>query len=271
MNMPTPEHPCVHLERQGALAFITLNRPQTRNSFDLTMALALRDVVRDLIANPPRVVVLRSSSAHFMVGGDVRHFDALLEVSKAVCAEELDQMISAVNEVVIGLTQLPCPVLGLINGSAAGFGLSLAVACDLIVAAEDASFLMAYSAIGATPDGGGTWHLPRHVGLHRAMAIALLNPKLDAYQAKYIGLVAEVVPSEELQTAGLAIAQRLADGPAAAQAGIKCLMREGLGRDLATSLEVEKAKFIEMSATPDFLEGVSAFCQRRKASFGTAN
>lgn len=263
-----PEHPFVHLERQKSLAFITLNKPQTRNSFDRDMGIALRDVVRDLIANPPRVVVLRSSSAHFMAGGDVRHFDTLLEGPKAACAAELDYLISAVHEAIIGLTRLPCPVVGLINGSAAGFGLSLILACDLIVAAEDALFVMAYSSIGATPDGGGTWHLPRYVGLHRAMTIALLNPQLDAHQAKDIGLVTEVVPSVELQKAGLAIAQRLAAGPAAAQAGIKRLLREGLDRDLATALEVEKTTFIEMSATPDFREGVSAFCQRRKASFG---
>jgi 2-(1,2-epoxy-1,2-dihydrophenyl)acetyl-CoA isomerase len=270
MTTPTPERPCVHLERQGALCFITLDRPEARNSFDLTMGLALRDVVRAIAANPPRVVVLRSSSAHFMVGGDVRRFDTLLKVSKTACAEELEQLLSAVHEAVIGLTQLPCPVLGLISGSAAGFGLSLAVACDLLVAAEDASFFMAYTAIGATSDGGGTWHLPRHVGLHRAMAIALLNPKLDASQAKDIGLVAEVVPTDELQSAGLAIAHRLANGPAEAQAGIKRLMRDGLDYDLETALEAEKAKFIEMSATSDFHEGVSAFCQRRKASFGAS-
>lgn len=271
MNTPAPERLFVHLERQGTLAFITLDRPETRNSFDLSMGLALRDVVRTLITNPPRVVVLRSSGAHFMAGGDVHHFDTLLKVSKTACAEGLEQLISAVNEAVIGLTQLPCPVLGLISGSAAGFGLSLALACDLLVAAEDASFLMAYSAIGATPDGGATWHLPRHVGLHRAMAIALLNPKLDARQAKEIGLVAEVVPSDELQTAGLAMAQRLANGPAAAQAGIKRLMRDGLDYGLKTALEAEKATFIEMSSTADFSEGVSAFCQRRKATFDSSN
>jgi 2-(1,2-epoxy-1,2-dihydrophenyl)acetyl-CoA isomerase len=271
MNISKPEQtdtPCVHLERRGGLSFITLDRPATRNSCDLTMGLALRDAVRALVANPPWVVVLRSSSAHFMVGGDVHHFDELLGVSKAACAEELDQLISAVNEAVIGLTELPCPVLGLISGSAAGFGMSLAMACDILVASEDANFVLAYSAIGATPDGGATWHLTRHIGLLRAMAIALLNPKIDAAQAKDIGLIAEVVPGGKLQEAGLAMAQRLANGAASAQAGIKRLLREGLNTDLQTALEAEKKSFIEMSATSDFAEGVSAFCQRRKASFG---
>ncbi|NBA97613.1 enoyl-CoA hydratase/isomerase family protein [Pseudomonas sp. R5(2019)] len=273
MSISKPElidTPGVHLERQGALCFITLDRPATRNSFDLAMGLALRDAVRALVANPPRVVVLRSSSEHFMVGGDVHHFDALLNVSKAACAQELEQLISAVNEAVIGLTSLPCPVLGLISGSAAGFGMSLALACDILIAAENANFILAYSAIGATPDGGGTWHLARHLGLHRAMAIALLNSKVDATQARDIGLVAEVVETCELQLAGQVMAQRLANGAASAQAGIKRLLREGLNTDLRTALEAEKKSFIEMSATADFAEGVSAFCQRRKARFGVS-
>ncbi|WP_455883476.1 enoyl-CoA hydratase/isomerase family protein [Pseudomonas putida] len=260
----------VQVERQGLIGFITLNRPETGNSVDLGMGLALRDAVRSLVVNPPSVVVLRSSGAHFMVGGDVRRFEALLNVSNAACADELETLISAVNEAVTGLTQLPCPVLALINGAAAGFGLSLALACDILVAADDASFLMAYSAIGATPDGGATWHLPRQVGLHRAMAIALLNPKLSAADAKAAGLVTEVVPRDELHTAGLAIAQRLADGPAAAHAGIKRLLRSGLDATLETALAAEKATFVTVSASADFAEGVAAFCQRRKTQFGAS-
>lgn len=267
--MKVAENAGVKLEREGAMCFITLDRPQTGNCVDLAMGLALRDALRLLIAEPPRVVVLRSSGAHFMVGGDVRRFEALLAASRGACAEELDALIDAVNEAVMGLTQLPCPVLGLISGAAAGFGLSLALACDLLVAAEDASFLMAYSAIGATPDGGVTWHLPRHVGLHRALAIALLNPKLTAHDAKAAGLVVDVVPSEQLQSCGLAIAQRLAAGPAAAQAGIKHLLRNGLNLALGTALEAEKDTFVKMSTTADFAEGVAAFCQRRKAQFDT--
>ncbi|MEX5502222.1 enoyl-CoA hydratase-related protein [Pseudomonas putida] len=257
----------VHVEYQQGIAFINLDRPATRNSFDLSMGIALRDCVRSLVAQPPRVVVLRSSGEHFMVGGDVRHFQTLLADSKAACAEELALLIGAVNEAVIGLTELPCPVLGLVNGSVAGFGLSLAVACDLLIAAEDAQFLLAYGAIGATPDGGASWHLPRHVGLHRALAMALLNTKMDAHQAKALGLVVQVVPPSDLPTAGLAIANRLASGPAAAHAGVKRLLREGLQADLGASLEAEKALFIALSSTEDFAEGVNAFCQRRSAKF----
>jgi 2-(1,2-epoxy-1,2-dihydrophenyl)acetyl-CoA isomerase len=266
MPEPTPGT-SVRLEREGGLAFITLDRPHARNALDLEMGLALRDAVRALAAVPPRVLVLRSGGAHFMVGGDVRRFATLLDQSQVVCAEEIGQLIDAVHEAVTGLTRLPCPVLGLVGGSAAGFGVSLAMACDLLVAADDASFVLAYGAIGATPDGGASWHLPRRVGLQRALAIALLDPRLDAAQAREIGLVAEVVPAPQLAEAGLALARRLAAGPAAAQAGIKRLLREGLDTDLAAALDAERASFIAMSATPDFAEGVRAFCERRPAHF----
>ena len=266
--MPDPiRGDCVRLEREGGLAFITLDRPQARNALDLAMGLGLRDAVRELAAAPPRVLVLRSSGAHFMVGGDVRRFDALLGESQAACTDEIGRLIDAVHEAVTGLTRLPCPVLGLAGGSVAGFGLALAMACDLLVAADDARLVLAYGAIGATPDGGASWQLPRRVGLQRALAIALLDPQLDAVQAREIGLVAEVVPAAQLAEAGLALARRLAAGPAAAQAGIKRLLRAGLDTDLATALDAEKASFLALSATPDFAEGVRAFCERRPARF----
>lgn len=257
----------IHVEYQQGIAFINLDRPATRNSFDLSMGVALRDCVRSLVARPPRVVVLRSTSEHFMVGGDVRHFQTLLDESKAACAAELELLIDAVNEAVIGLTELPCPVLGLVNGSVAGFGLSLALACDILIAAEDAQLLLAYGAIGATPDGGASWHLTRHLGLHRALAMALLHTKLDAHQAHAFGLVVQVVPPAGLPAAGLELAKRLASGAAGAQAGVKRLLRDGLQTDLSGTLEAEKAQFVALSATDDFAEGVNAFCQRRSANF----
>ncbi|MGQ5490353.1 enoyl-CoA hydratase/isomerase family protein [Thauera sp. AutoDN2] len=265
MSDSTAADSSVRLEREGGIAFITLDRPASRNSLDLAMGLALRDAVRALQAEPPRAVVLRSSGAHFMVGGDVRRFDALLQDSQQECAEEIGCLIDAVHEAVAGLTRLPCPVIGLVAGSAAGFGMSLAIACDILVAADDARFVFAYSAIGTTPDGGASWHLSRRVGLQRALAIALLNPQIDAAQAKDIGLVAEVVPVAQLQDSGLAMARRLADGPAAAQAGIKRLLRSGLNSDFAGALDAEKASFLAMSANADFGEGVRAFCERRPA------
>lgn len=269
MSDTTPETPVIHLDVNDKIAVITLNRPAARNSLDLAMGLALRDAVAALQGRDVRAVVICSSGQHFMVGGDVKRFDALLQQSVSACTAEVDELITAVHQAVLGLVRLPCPVLGLINGSAAGFGMSLALACDLLLAADNARFVMAYGALGATPDGGATWHLSRRIGVQRAMAMALLNTQIDAEQARQLGLVMDVVPLSELQSQGMALAQRLASGPAQAQAGVKRLLHQGMQSDLETALDAERASFLALTETADFAEGVRAFCERRPPRFGT--
>ena len=267
--MPDLQPAGVRLEREGAIARIVLDRPAARNALDLPMARGLRDAVAAVAADPAvRAVLIESSGAHFMVGGDVHRFNALLADGPAACRDEIDQIIGAVHEAIAGIAALPCPVIGLAGGSVAGFGFSLAMACDLLVAAEDARFVLAYGAIGTTPDGGSTWHLPRLLGLRRALAAALLNKPIDANEALALGLACEVVPPAELATAGRALAGRLAAGPAAAQAGIKRLLRAALGSDLPTALAAERESFLEMVVQADFAEGVGAFAARRPARFG---
>ncbi|MDH0646966.1 enoyl-CoA hydratase-related protein [Pseudomonas sp. GD03858] len=259
----------VHVERSDGIALLTLDQPDRRNSFDQAMAVALRDAVRALASDLPRVLVLRSAGEHFSVGGDVRYFQQLLQAPRALRDEGVARLVGSVNEAVLALTELPCPVLGLLDGAVAGFGLSLALACDLLIASEDTRLIFAYGGIGITPDGGGSWHLPRHVGLHRALALALLNRPLSAHQAHAWGVLAEVVERERLQAAGLVMARDLAAGSATAQAATKRLLRSALGRDLASSLDAERALFVALAAGDDFAEGVDAFCQRRPASFNS--
>ncbi|MEZ5628909.1 MAG: enoyl-CoA hydratase-related protein [Rhodocyclaceae bacterium] len=270
--MSEPSAPTVRLHRDGAIATLTLDRPAARNALDLPMACALRDAAAAVAADPAvRVLRIDSSSAHFMVGGDVHRFNALLDDGPAACREEVDQIITAVHAAIRTLVALPCPVIGLAGGSVAGFGFSLAMACDLLVAADDARFVLAYSAIGTTPDGGSTWHLPRLLGLRRAMAVALLNTPIDAREALALGLVCEVVPAAELAAAGQRLAERLAAGPAGAQAGIKQLLRAALDRDLPGALDAEHARFLDSVMQPDFAEGVRAFAARRPARFGAGD
>jgi 2-(1,2-epoxy-1,2-dihydrophenyl)acetyl-CoA isomerase len=258
----------VQLEYRAGIAWLTLDRPGQRNSFDLAMAQALADGVAQLAAEPPRVVVLRSRGGHFSVGGDIHHFQALLDGSQQDQVAGVTQLLGAVNEAVLGLTRLPCPVLGLLEGAVAGFGLSLALACDLLIASENARLVLAYGGIGISPDGGGSWHLPRQLGLHRALAMALLDTPLTAAEAQRLGLVVQVVAPGELAAAGQAMAQRLACGSGAAQAASKRLLREGLERDLGAGLQAEQALFTQLSTQADFAEGVAAFRARRTPCFG---
>ena len=172
--MSEPTASTVRLSHDGAIATLTLHRPAARNALDLPMACALRDAVDAVAADPRvRVVLIESSGAHFMVGGDVHRFNALLGGDAQACRDEVDQIIIAVHAAIRALTALPSPVIGLTGGAVAGFGFSLAMACDLLVAADDVRFVLAYSAIGATLDGGASWHLPRLLGLRRALAAAL--------------------------------------------------------------------------------------------------
>lgn len=260
--------PLLIVQRQGAVASIILNRPASRNSVDLPMAEALRLAVNQTCSDASiHVVVLRSSSEHFMAGGDVHRFSSLLERQDRG-REEIEKIIAAVNDVALVLTQSSSIVVGLLGGSVAGVGCSLAMACDIVIAAEDTRFLLAYNALGATPDGGATWLLPRLIGMQRALAMLLLNQSMDAHQAQAVGLVTEVVAADQLQVYGDQLAQRLAAGPVHAQARSKALIRNSLDCDLETALAREKSMFLASLTTADFTEGVQAFVKRRKPVFG---
>ena len=165
------------------------------------------------------------------------------------------------------MARLDKPVLGAINGVAAGAGMSLALATDLAVAAESATFVMAYTGIGASPDGSSTYYLPRMLGMRLALELALLNRPVKAPEALELGLVNRVVPDEELDAAASELAARLAEGPTLAYARTRRLIRQSLSRDLSTQLDDEGEAIIAMAGTADFREGVSAFVDKRKPRF----
>ena len=165
------------------------------------------------------------------------------------------------------IRRLPKPVIGSINGVAAGGGFSLALACDLRIASEEARLVMAFARIGATADGGSTYLLPRIVGQARAMEIYLTNQVLTAQRALEMGLVNEVVPATELAQRTAELAQRLASGPTAAFARTKALMEAGWTSDLASQMKGEAEALANMGHTDDFREGVSAFVNKGTPQF----
>ncbi|MCK9258133.1 MAG: enoyl-CoA hydratase-related protein [Azoarcus sp.] len=257
------------VRREEGVVFLTIACPATRNAIDLALAVALYRAVQAVESDPGvRVVVLRSSGAHFMAGGDVHRFGALLEGEPGVAHAEFDALLTTVHALVAALGRLPCPVLGLVRGTVAGFGWSLAMACDLLIAAADTRFMFAYGALGATPDGGASWHLPRTLGMQRALAMALLNTAMDAPAALAAGLVTEVVAADQLDECGMRTARQLARGPAFAQAQTKAMLRAAFDVDLASAMAREQATFAEAARTADFAEGVRAFLERRTPCFG---
>jgi 2-(1,2-epoxy-1,2-dihydrophenyl)acetyl-CoA isomerase len=248
------------------IATLTLNRPQQLNALSVDMMQALRRAVERAVAtSDAHVIVIRGAGEHFMAGGDIRDFDANLGHEPLARLQTFQGIIEQwINPTIMALRQTHQPVVCAVRGACAGFGLSLMLACDLALAADDAYFSTAYSAIGLSPDGGGTFFLPRAVGSRKAAELMLLADRVDARQALDLGLVNRVVPAGDLDAEVGRLAERLSAGPRHAYGEIKRLIHASQSNDLAAQLAAEGLAFGRCSATRDFAEGVRAFLEKRK-------
>lgn len=251
-------------ERDGAIARIKFNRPKVLNALNVAAADALLEASRAIAADGSvRVVVISGEGRAFMAGGDIASFRGPKDDASARLMRLIDPLHTAL-EILAGLQ---APVIASLNGAVAGAGLSLALATDLAIAADNAIFTLAYSKIGTSPDGSSSWSLPRVVGLRKAMEIALLSETFDANEALRLGIVNRVVPAADLAAETEKLVQRLASGPTIAYGQIKSLMRASLGRSLNEQLEAEADAFVECAGTNDFDEGASAFLDKRAPVF----
>ncbi len=260
----------VRADVAGGVCTVTVDRPQFLNAIN-------EDVVDSLVAltgqlasaKDVRVVVLRGAGDHFMAGGDVKGFKAFLDTSPSdrEISECFTNMIDDVHVAIENMRTLPMPFVASVRGAVAGAGISLMLACDLAIAADDAFFTLAYTLLGTNPDGGSTWFLPRAVGAKKAMELALLSDRIDAATAETLGLVNRVVSAADLDAETAALATRIANGPPLAYAATKQLLQESSSRDLTSQLQAETASFARCAATADFKEGVTAFNEKRKPVF----
>ena len=251
------------LQRTGAVATITLNRPEARNAIDMTLrgelVAALDEVEADEAA---RVLVLTGAGGHFCSGGDVKTMRA-----RRHSAAEGRGRVQALNRMVLRLADFPRPTIAMVDGFAVGAGTNLALCCDLIVASDRARFGEVFWKIGLVPDGGGTWLLPRAIGMARAKELIFTADVIDAAEAARIGLVNRVVPAADLEGVTRALAERIAAAPPAVLRMAKHMLNRSATTDLAAALDLEAFSQGLAIAGEDHQEGLAAFFEKRTPTF----
>jgi 2-(1,2-epoxy-1,2-dihydrophenyl)acetyl-CoA isomerase len=252
------------VETRDHVTTITLNRPERYNAIDLQLAQELMGAVLTCDEDPgARVLVITGAGSVFSGGGDVKEFGKRL----ATVSRYLKELTTVLHIAISRICRMPKPVLAAVNGVAAGGGMSLALACDIVLAAESARFTMAYAAIGATPDGSSSYFLPRIVGLKRAFELFYTNRTLTAHEAEAWGLVNKVIPDADFKVAVQELASQLAKGPTLAYGRAKRLLHVGSHESLETQMEHESELITLSGTSTDFHEGITAFLGKRKASF----
>jgi 2-(1,2-epoxy-1,2-dihydrophenyl)acetyl-CoA isomerase len=266
MRAEPPDAPIL-VQVAEAVGTITLNRPRVLNALDLDMARAFLSALADLRdRDEVRVIVLRGSGKAFSAGGDVNEMLNDVRVGKDRAAY-FRAPLRAFGEMVMAVRAVPKPVVAAVHGAVAGVAFNLMLACDLRIASESTRFTQAFVGIGLSPDGGGTWFLPRIVGHARACEMTMLPTTLDARTAKEWGLINQVAPDEQFERALTDLASRLAEGPTSAMGRAKALLRAAYDRDLASHIEAERLAQVENADSFDFEEGLAAFAEKRPARF----
>jgi len=256
----------VKWELAGGVGRITLDRPDSLNAWNEQLGRELRQVVtEDASANAVRAVIVTGAGRGFSSGADLKEgFSPDPEDGRPDVARELHEVY---HPIIVGIRRLEKPVVAAVNGPAVGIGLSLALACDLVLAAESAFLALAFVDIGLMPDGGSTLFVPASVGKARAFQMALLGERVSARRALDWGLVNEVHPDDELMAAAEALAGKLAKGPTLSYAGSKRALNQTLYPALESQLGLEAEIQHRLARSADFLEGVTAFGEKRDPEF----
>ncbi|MEK9671373.1 MAG: enoyl-CoA hydratase [Rhodospirillaceae bacterium] len=268
--MITSPNETVLTDVSDGICRVTFNRPKALNAISADVMIALRDItaqIRD--SHDVRVVIMQGQGDHFMAGGDVKAFKTMLdaEPDRDKTAEMFNERLTRVHATIENMRAMPQPIIASVRGAAAGAGVSIVLACDLALAADDAFFTLAYCHIGTSPDGGSTYHLPRAVGMKKAMEIALLGDRFTVQEALQWGLINRIVPAADLAAETDKLASRLARAAGRANAEAKALLNAASHASLKDQLDTEKAAFIRNTRTRDFFEGITAFTEKRKPGF----
>lgn len=253
----------IQIEIKNKVAKICLNRPAVFNSFNREMALELQRVLNECAENEEiRAILLTGKGKAFCAGQDLKEVtdDKLNPGFKAILEEHYNPIIKQIRAI-------EKPVVVAVNGVAAGAGANIALACDVVVASENANFIQAFSKIGLIPDSGGTYFLPRLIGFQKASALMLLGDKVSAEEAEKMGMVYKVFSADIFEEEANKLATKLSQMPTKALAKTKEALNASLGNSLEEQLKLESKLQIESAQTEDYSEGVNAFMEKRRPEF----
>ena len=256
----------IQLEMRGAVGVLTLNRPDRLNALNVQVAHDFKAALAEALESGARAIVLTGAGRAFCAGGDLREMQEIAKQDGRVEAF-FDEPLRLLNEAILLIRETPVPFIAAVNGVASGGGCNLALACDLVIAAESAKFNQAFIKIGLTPDCGGTFMLPRLVGWKKATELLFTGELVGARAAAEMGMINSVLPDNELMNAVMGMAEKLAQAPTAAIGEIKMLLEQSATNNMRSHLDLERRTQIESGKTKDFVEGVSAFLEKRPPRF----
>jgi enoyl-CoA hydratase/carnithine racemase len=263
-----PKLATISIEVDGEIATMTLDRPDALNAMSPEMIGELVLAAGWLADQAPlRALIVTGNGRGFSAGGDVNWFKTGLDDPQVDLPSNVRRGADVLHQAIVDFRRIPYPVIGAVNGVAAGAGFSLALMCDVRIASSDAAFVCAYGRIGASPDGGMTYFLPRTVGPAKALELLLNDPLISAEQALELGIVSKVVAPEELAEAARAKAEKLATKAPHYVRMAKLLVAQSLDNTLADHLQIERHGIADSMATADLHEGVAAFFEGREAHF----
>lgn len=262
----TMSYETIILEMRGSVGVLTLNRPDSLNALNTQVGHEFLAAVAEARTNGARAIVVTGAGRAFCAGGDLREMRKIAEQEGKVEAF-FDEPLRLLNDCILLIRSSPLPFIAAVNGAASGGGCNLALACDLVVAAESARFNQAFIKIGLVPDCGGTFILPRLVGWKRAAELMMTGDVISASRALEMGMINAVVPDDELSSQALAMAEKMAQAPTAAIGRIKELLELSATNDYGGQLELERKMQIQSGRTKDFREGVAAFLEKRPPKF----
>jgi len=257
----------IQVENNNGVAVITLNRPDKLNSFNTQMHCEMQQALDNVVADDAvKSILITGAGRGFCAGQDLsdRAVSAESENEVATAPDLSSSIEKYYNPLIRRITNSPKPVICAVNGVAAGAGASIAIACDVVIAARSASFVLAFANIGLVPDSACTWNLTHAIGLARAKAFAMLGERVKAEQALEWGMIWQVADNENLMTEAMGLAQRLAGQPPLAMKHTKQLMNTAFEHSLDSQVERERLAMQYLGKTEDYKEGVAAFMEKRK-------